>query len=282
MTSIWDTALGALAKGIGVVAYILVITLGSQQSVCHSFLLKLATHICRSLHGRMSCSVPSGLITLPLQPYSSQYDLAIAGRAFSLLVYDCDMLHSSSSALDVLQHMERCQLALLQQVFKHYMKSDAPDYGDTAMTVRTKSRKRVQRTDSMQGAVQGNGDIASADRFESRATDAGTPPLPDHEGVSPGTALSEANARRHALHIPSAVTAEVERRRMAPNSVPALHYAPVRNTLAVCERDLLLSNRIQSDKEFHSRLSHSSSNFITTSVVSPIIVYWNLPWWLQW
>lgn len=65
------------------------------------------------------------------------------------------------------------------------MKSDAPDYGEGTMPVRTNSKKRAQRTDSMQeGAVQGSAGIASADRLESRATDAGTPLLP--EGVSPG------------------------------------------------------------------------------------------------
>lgn len=73
------------------------------------------------------------------------------------------------------------------------MKSDAPDYGDGTAFARTNSRKRVQRTDSMQeGAVQANADIASADGFEDRATDAGTPSLP--EGVSPGAEPFQAYA----------------------------------------------------------------------------------------
>ena len=81
------------------------------------------------------------------------------------------------------QHVE--QGLVVCQVFKHYMKIDASDYGEGASLVRTTSRKRPLRTDSMQeGAVQGNTAVTSANGLESRATDAGTPFLP--EGVSPG------------------------------------------------------------------------------------------------
>ena len=65
------------------------------------------------------------------------------------------------------------------------MKIDTSDYGEGAALVRTTSRKRPLRTDSMQeGAVQGNTGVSSANGLESRATDAGTPFLP--EGASPG------------------------------------------------------------------------------------------------
>ena len=56
------------------------------------------------------------------------------------------------------------------------MKSDASDYGEGATLMRSTSRKRVQRTDSVQeGAVQANADVSSAHGLESRTTDAGTP-----------------------------------------------------------------------------------------------------------
>lgn len=68
------------------------------------------------------------------------------------------------------------------------MKVDTSDYGEGATLVRTTSRKRALRTDSMQeGAVQGSASISSANGLESRATDASTPFLP--EGVSPGAIL---------------------------------------------------------------------------------------------
>lgn len=71
------------------------------------------------------------------------------------------------------------------QVFKHYLKIDASDYGEGVTLGRPTSRKRPLRTDSMQeGAVPGNAGASSANRLESRPTDAGTPFLP--EGVSPG------------------------------------------------------------------------------------------------
>ena len=63
------------------------------------------------------------------------------------------------------------------------MKADASDYGEGVSLARTTSRKRAHRTDSMQeGAVQA--DAGTAIDLESRATDAGTPFVPD--GVSPG------------------------------------------------------------------------------------------------
>ncbi len=79
--------------------------------------------------------------------------------------------------------------AWVLQVFKHYMKSDASDYGEGASLMRTTSRKRAQRTDSMQeAAVQANGGVDDPSGLESRSTDAGTPFLPD--GVSPGNAYA--------------------------------------------------------------------------------------------
>ena len=74
---------------------------------------------------------------------------------------------------------------MVWQVLKHYMKTDTLDYGEGAALVRTTSRKRFLRTDSMQeGAVQGNTGVTNANGLDSRATDAGTPVLP--EGASPG------------------------------------------------------------------------------------------------
>ena len=85
--------------------------------------------------------------------------------------------HSASQCIE--------QDLLVWQVFKHYMKIDSSDYGEGATLVRTTSRKRPLRTDSMQeGAVQGTAGLSTANGLESRATDAGTPLLP--EGVSPG------------------------------------------------------------------------------------------------
>lgn len=70
------------------------------------------------------------------------------------------------------------------------MKSDASDYGEGATLMRTTSRKRAQRTDSMQEAAElandGVDDIAG---FEGRSTDGRTPFLP--EGVSPGLILPQ-------------------------------------------------------------------------------------------
>ena len=81
------------------------------------------------------------------------------------------------------QHVE--QGLVMWQVLKHYMKIDTSDYGEGTPLVRTTSRKRPLRTDSMQeGAVQGNTGVTSANGLESRATDAGTPFLP--EDASPG------------------------------------------------------------------------------------------------
>ena len=76
------------------------------------------------------------------------------------------------------------------QVLKYYMKSDASDYGDGATLLRTTSRKRAHRTDSMQEAAElaNDGDDDSAD-FEGRSTDGRTPSLP--EGVSPGLILPQ-------------------------------------------------------------------------------------------
>lgn len=129
-------------------------------------------------------------------------------------------------------------------MFKHYVKADAPDYGDGKMPVGTNSRKRAQRTDSMQeGAVQGSADIADADGLESRATDADTPSLP--EGVSPGAECfenllkSEKKLRLmiedHVLHAQSAVTAEVVC--LWPlTMILLLDYARTRSTSEDCVR----------------------------------------------
>ncbi|DBA96220.1 TPA: hypothetical protein ACH3X3_002417 [Trebouxia sp. C0006] len=70
------------------------------------------------------------------------------------------------------------------KVFKFYMKSDASDYGEGATLMRTTSRKRAQRTDSMQEAAElANDGVDDGAGFEGRSTDGRTPFLP--EGVSP-------------------------------------------------------------------------------------------------
>jgi len=77
---------------------------------------------------------------------------------------------------------------LVVQVFKYYMKSDASDYGEGATLMRTTSRKRAPRTDSMQeAAVLANDGVDDSAGFEGRSTDGRTPFLP--EGVSPGLIL---------------------------------------------------------------------------------------------
>ena len=74
------------------------------------------------------------------------------------------------------------------QVFKYYMKSYASDYGEGATLMRTTSRKRAPRTDSMQeAAVLANDGVDDSAGFEGRSTDGRTPFLP--EGVSPGLIL---------------------------------------------------------------------------------------------
>ena len=108
----------------------------------------------------------------------------------------CSIIHSSvtSSQIKYIQlpaHLPSYQhLALPLQIFKHYMKSDASDYGEGTTLMRATSRKRAQRTDRQQeAAVQA--DAAAADEaagLECRNTDAGTPFLA--EGVSPGTLLT--------------------------------------------------------------------------------------------
>ena len=78
--------------------------------------------------------------------------------------------------------------ALVVQVFKYYMKSDASDYGEGVTLMRTTSRKRAQRTDSMQEAAElANDGVDDSAGFEGRSTDGRTPFLP--EGVSPGLIL---------------------------------------------------------------------------------------------
>ena len=76
------------------------------------------------------------------------------------------------------------------QVFKFYMKSDASDYGEGATLMRTASRKRAQRTDSMQEAAElANDGVDDSAGFEGRSTDGRTPFLP--EGVAPGLMLPQ-------------------------------------------------------------------------------------------
>ncbi|KAL0029310.1 hypothetical protein WJX79_009424 [Trebouxia sp. C0005] len=70
------------------------------------------------------------------------------------------------------------------KVFKFYMKSDASDYGEGVTLMRTTSRKRAHRTDSMQEAAElANDGADDGAGFEGRSTDGTTPFLP--EGVSP-------------------------------------------------------------------------------------------------
>ena len=80
--------------------------------------------------------------------------------------------------------------ALVVQVFKFYMKSDASDYGEGVTLMRTTSRKRAHRTDSMQEAAElANDGADDGAGFEGRSTDGTTPFLP--EGVSPGLTLPQ-------------------------------------------------------------------------------------------
>jgi len=80
--------------------------------------------------------------------------------------------------------------ALLVQVFKFYMKSDASDYVEGATLMRTTSRKRAQRTDSMQEAAElANDGVDDSAGFEGRSTDGRTPFV--SEGVSPGPILPQ-------------------------------------------------------------------------------------------